>query len=1672
MFVMMTGKAFARDVQIGQVIENIAQLTYTQDGRTASVVTAPARFEVQAVRTPSEIAFFRSVPAAPDAIRVNIAETYYSTSGTEAGEWIPAGQSFPFEGAAFDAQLARLTADVLVVASEHFHVGDVSLVRVSDAGQNGNPQRREVITVNVTGEAGDSILIELIESGPDTGEFWGYVVTASQPTSVDDELLTVQAKEKITARYEDRFDAQEVSQSVALVDPNGRIFDSTTGALLNGVLVSVVHADTGAPAPVFGLDGYSVYPSQLRTGDQITDASGRIYDQGDGEFLFPLMPPGRYRLEIEPPPGYTYPSIATNFDGLANSPFVISGASYHQEFTLDGTGPVVFDIPMDPSSQVTLEKSADVSTAAIGDFVPYVIRVTNSQDTGARLIIRDTPPRGFRVIPGSVRLDGLDAEDDQIRLSGTQFQVIPPVIPPGQTLELTYAMEVAAGAQNGLNRNRAIALDGLGRPLSNAAETSIFVYEDLLRSTSTIAGRVTEGVCGPDTDLGDEAAEKGIQGVRIYLETGQYVVTDENGFYHFEQVPAGTHVVRLDDGVLPAGVQPLSCGTAKQRSAQFVDLHGGVVWQADFQLERAEIPVLAETDEAIFNDSTEHKRFDRAWLDAQSPGRSWVYPDPSRTPSTKSVNIGVKHGPGETVRLLLNDAPLVTPNFAGSELSSNGQLAISRWRSVDIEDGQNRVSAIISDASGNEVERLNTELWYVENVTRARVIEADSEFIADGQTEPVIAVRFTDDGGRPVHAGRIVGVDIEPPHQLKTSGEVGIDRSLQDAGGVAVGPDGIAKVRLQPTLETGLATIRIELDNGRVERLRTYLKPKPRPWIVVGLAEVGAAQGAPLSDGSDGDGGVSSDGLTTGEIDPFIDGRIAVYAKGQIGDGWQATLAIDTDKRRGEYDQGFNREIDPSAAYNLFGDDSYQQHDAPSRYPIFAKLEKNRFQALLGDYNTNLQDTELSKYSRNLTGLKIVQESERYGVTLFAAETNQAFNTDELPADGTSGPYRLSVAPVLGQSETVTLQTRDRLRPDRILSERVLQRYLDYDLDYRTGRLIFRLPVNATDPSLNPNVIVVDYETSELSERHITAGGRVSGKFADGALEVGMTAIHEGGSAVASGQESQLYGVDLTWQISEETQVRAEYATTDTNQPGAASTVGDALFLEMVHQADDLAVTAYLREENTGFGLGQTRSNTEDIRRVGVTGSYRLSQTDEAESGERTTRSINGDVYREENLSTGEYRESAAVGFLQSAETLQFETGLRFANEHLSDGEHRNSVLVTGAAQKQFVEHGLTVSVHHEEPLNQQNMVSLFPKRTVLGVDKTLTESAILTARHEIVDGTTASGQNTVVGLVLHPWTGAEVRTEMDHILTDSSQRVGAVFGVDQSIRINDAWSASLGMARRADIAGDQDPQNPVADEPQNPLSSARSTILTGTEEFSSAYAGLAYRTASMAVSGRIEARDSTLGTRYTGVASAARQVTDSLSFAAAARAERDNVEQAEDTEKLDVRLAAAYRPQDDGLIVFDRLDVKSDKRGETYSSERVVNNLALSYKFGDDSQASVFVGTKYSQTTIGEDQYSGWTHLAGGQYRQQITPKIDVGVSGSALYSARSGTMEYAFGPSVGYRPTDDIWVSVGWNIQGFEDDDFEAAEYSREGPYVKMRVKFDETTIKGLVDRVMPRG
>lgn len=1656
-----TAAGTSASAEVGDEIVNVANVTYTSGVLTTEILTNEAVFTIQSPETPINIEFFRFSPNAPNPDRVAINGSDFSPSGDENGTFTAIGPARNTNG-----QIIDLSSPVPLIPATTFLTGEVMFLRVTDQLGNQDSNVIDTVVIEIESDSGDIIVLRLYESGPSTGLFYAYLPSTETATSDHDSQLTTGANSEITATYVNTLSSTNVTVDTALVNPRNTVFNSVTGEPIDGAVITLVNADTGETAGVFGIDGFSAFPSVLTSGEDVSDASDLFYDVDTGGFRFPHAESGRYFVNVDPPEGYTFASVLemNNF-GRVETPFVVTDASYGRPFTVTQSGPLRFDIPLDPQTDLVLSKSVDQSFGDVGDFINYTVTVENRGRNSAPILLNDSLPIGFRYIQGTTRIERQHVSDPLVSADATLLTFPLATLAPGEIRTLNYALEIGPGAPMGDAINRAVVVDGNDQQVSNIARASIRLREDLLRSRSTIVGRIAENACDENQDWAREIRKgDGVEGVRLYMENGAYAVSDLDGLYHFEGVSEGTHVVQIDQETLPKGYTPMVCEEstryAGKATSAFVDVQGGGVWRTNFYLKRTGVTDDIAEDK-VFNDATEYKDYDVTWLETQTGQTEWVYPSPERTPSKSSINIGIKHGPGEVVQLIRNGHIVSSTNFAEKITNNDRSAQLSRWRGVDLLEGRNVFDVVIKNTHGQELRRFSQEISFVKTIARAYGIPNQSELTADGRTVPVLAIRLEDEAGRPVHAGRIATIDVEPPYRLYD--ETG-ERRLQEDGidviapfsarqGANVGPDGIVRLQLEPTLRTGKVTAHVTLDNGRIIPIYMYLEPEKRDWIIVGLAE-GTAGYETVKD-------KAIDLTSNSESDTVTDGRVAFFAKGLIKGEWLMTLAVDTDKRRGDIDGDFEGEIDPNAYYTLYGDRSYQEFEGISRYPVFVKLEKRSAYAMFGDFDTNVTEGRLTAYNRRLSGLKAEYLGDTFQVLGFAAETNQGFAKDELPADGTSGTYQLSNTHILAQSEEVAIETRDRNRPDIILERRVLVRYLDYTLDYLTGELIFRLPVDVSDANFNPNVIVADYETAQDAERNITFGGRVQAQIADGKVQIGSTFVQEDGSAQVAGAKQIMVGVDAVAQVTQNTELRAEYAITDDQSIGGGTS--DAILAEVIHTSETVTGEAYFREEDSGFGLGQRNSNTNRIRRYGASGSYKFHEFEDEKTGRRGSRSVDATVYREENLETGNQRTTGEVLGHHHGERLSVSAGLRASRDEFVDQDDRESVLGVLRGSYQLPKHGLTVQASHEQPLGGKDAVTNFPQRTTLGVDKTLGDIATVTLRHEILDGANASGDNTTIGLSASPWNGTSITAATDLLTNDLGRRLGATIGVDQQVKLSDRWSLSAGLRNRK-VLDQQGTFVEVAPD-------AAISPLEVNEDFTSAYVGAAYRTEVMTATARLEGRNSSAGDNYTLSAGIARELSEELSLAGALRGFRNMPDNSDDDESLiDARLGAAWRPRDEDLIIFDRLDISHNKRLDGTSSTKIVNNVAVNTQVNDRLQVTGNWGAKYARSDIGDTSISGWTHLLGGEARFDVNERIDIGLRGSFLADGGFKRAQYSFGPSIGVSPVDNVWISAGYNISGYTDDDFEASEYSREGLYLQFRLKFDQDSARGLLRRISP--
>ncbi len=616
--------------------------------------------------------------------------------------------------------------------------------------------------------------------------------------------------------------------------------------------------------------------------------------------------------------------------------------------------------------------------------------------------------------------------------------------------------------------------------------------------------------------------------------------------------------------------------------------------------------------------------YDKAWIESAQPGLAWLWPGPDYSPAIPSLKVAVKHDPNERTTFLLNGSEVEPLNFEGMLKNASSTVAVSRWAGVDLREGDNYFECIVHDASGNKTGHLQRMIHYAGAPAYVEVVEAQSNLVVDGKQAPVIAIRLSDKDGYPVREGMVGTFAVDAPYAAEETLDAfqknplsGMDKQKPQ---YIVGKNGIALIRLQSGAPSGEVLLRVFLNDGE-EELRVWLKSEARDWILVGLAE--GTMGYNTVTGH-----MQSADKAGVDQDLYEDGRIAFFAKGSIKGEWLLTMAYDNKKSSPKSDRSLYQTIDPDTYYTLYGDQSQQRYDAPSSEKLYLKIERHQFYALFGDYDTGLTVTELSRYNRSMTGLKSEMKGEHFSYNIFASQTDQAFVKDEIRGDGSSGLYRLSRKNIVMNSEKIVIETRDRFRSEVTLSTRSLARHMDYNIDYDDGTLFFKEPIFSRDENLNPVFIVVDYESYDATDEEITYGGRGAVTMLDDALEVGASYIHEG----TTGAEADLGGVDARLNLGADTELRVEIATSERLEDGTEFD-GDAYLAELTHRSDKFDGQLYVREQETGFGLGQQKASEAGTRKMGADASYRLTQQ----------LNVHGEVYRNLNLDTDAERDLGEV---------------------------------------------------------------------------------------------------------------------------------------------------------------------------------------------------------------------------------------------------------------------------------------------------------------------------------------------------------------------------------------------------------------------------------------------
>jgi uncharacterized repeat protein (TIGR01451 family) len=1665
-----------------QVITNTASAQWTHDGQPGQALSN--RVDVSVTARPPE--------------RPTIT-TYRLTSGggNKSVALAPTQCSRPAaRGATSTIDLGGVyegisTAPASLQSTDNFRAGEVLVVGVTLASANANPQVRDTLPVVLELENGDREAIILTETANNSGEFVGIINTIGVPPAVvqGDCRLSVDPGAPLALRVTDQANASLVALATInfLVDPFGIVFDSGDGAPVAGSRVTIVDAATGQPAQVFGDDGVSAYPSSVVTGQPVTDAGGTTYNFPPGDYRFPFVTPGTYRLIVAPPAPYTAPSTSSPaaLAGLRRpddgQPFEITGASYGNPFTLSSPAPVRVDIPVDqPGLPLVLRKTTSTQIAVPGDVIQYRIEVANRdtrRNTGA-VTVRDVLPAGMRLRADTVRVDGVRV-DAVVEANGREFAVTLPFIAASRSVLLTYLAEVIVSAQPGNALNRATATDDRGST-SNIAEATIAIKRDQLGDRMTIIGRITDGGCAVDPGKAD-----GIMGVRVMLQDGSYTVTDEDGRYHFEGVRPGLHVVQIDPSTLPLDRAAIDCARSTQSAgspiSRFVEGRGGALKRADFRAvasaPRAAPNTVAIEAPKVLSDP-DAAGSGRDWLAGQAPGIGWLFPDVDHNPRAKAIRAAVKHAPGQTVSLRVNGKPADALTFEGVSKSADGSVAVSLWRGLEIREGENRLVAEVKDAGGAVVETLERNVHYSITPMRASLIREKSVLVADGVTRPVIAVRLTDRDGKPIRAG-LTG-DFSVPAPYYPAVEADAQQARQLAGLERAQPvwkidgdDGIAYIELEPTTASGTLAMDFTFRDDRVTRkqtIETWLDPGNRPWTVVGFA-AGTLGYNTLDD--------RMEPVAETLDDLNADARLALYAKGRVRGKWLMTLAYDSDKDKD--DARFGGVIDPRAYYTIYADRNETRYDAASVRKLYLRLERPQFYAMFGDIETGISEPELARYQRALNGGKAEYRGRNVAATAFVADTPYRFRRDEIQGNGLTGPYQLGAKDILPNSERITIETRDRLHSERIVDSVSLSRHVDYDIDYLSGTIRFREPVLSRSSNLDPQFIVAEYEADGVGQRVLNAGGRVSYQSNDEKLRVGATFIHdEDGNA-----KTNLGGIDARYRPTIETEVRAELAVSNAKATkGSATAEGTtkAWLIEAEHHSSNADFLAYVREREAGFGTGQLNSSENGTRKFGFDARVKASRN----------LSVTGSAWQEDYLDTDARRRAARALVEYDNGTSVVRAGLTHADDRLTDGSRNRSNIVQLGATQRLMGKRLELDAQTEFALGGEDASIDFPTRHRLGARYAINRDVNLVGSYEIADGDTIKARTARLGFDLTPWSGARLlATANQQEIGEYGPRSFAAYGLSQSLKLGERWSVDVSVDGNRTIGGIRagdvlNTEHPVA---SGGFLGGNGTL---TEDFLAISTGATYRADRWTLTGRAEYRDGEIANRYGLTLGGLRQLGEGRALGALfTYAKASGAGTAPTTEVINFEMSWAHRPADSRVSWLNKSEFRSDKvRGAVAGqagpiggtltidgdamSRRLLNSLSVNWAplgergFGEGwyerAEIGFFWGTRYNFDRFGADDVKGWSNLIGADFRFNLGEHVDVGASGTVRVGTDADTVNWAGGPTVTLAPMTNANITFGYNFAGFHDRDFEDARFSRSGAYVTFKLKFDQTSFAGL--------
>ncbi len=1348
-------------------------------------------------------------------------------------------------------------------------------------------------------------------------------------------------------------------------------------------------------------------------------------------------------------------------------------------------------------SGLLVSKVASRSTAEIGDFIDYTVVIKNATAVGQPAVsLRDDLPRGFTYQLGTARMNGA-ITPDPIGGMGSQLTFNLGTMLANSSVTLTYRVAVGVAATLGTGINSAQASNGIAG--SNIAQARVQVVQGVFSDKGYILGTVYMDCNRNHVQEATEPGIPGVRlylenGTNATTDTdGKYSfygVDPRTHHLKLDQVtlPVGARLEILANrnaGV--AGGRFVDLKNAELHRADFAsdtcsdsvmkevkvrhakDTVSETERMLNYRLNPnaaviapADARILPASGELVKTAPTTTPTADNFQPIAQNGGLNSansnlppvpvapvaqadmdsLLPDLDNTlgfidlkdkdilPMAQTV-VRIKGTLGALFRLSVNGVVVNDNRVAKKSTLASKQLEAWEFLGVTLKPGENTLTIKQLDPFGNERGSHSIKVIAPDQLATIK-IDAPASVEANGREIMRVKVQLLDDKGVPVTSRTYLTLEALQGRWLAK------DLDAKEPGVQVAMENGKAEFELMPPTQPGQETLRVMSGILKAEHLVAYL-PELRPLIASGIIEgalnthsLNASQLTPISaqDSFEQEIRRMSRGGATGRAAA----RTAMFLKGKVKGSYLLTLAYDSDKN--VKDRLF-RDIQPDEFYPVYGDSANKGFDAQSTSRLYVRVDQGKSFLMYGDFGTQnmIPARSLSQYNRSLTGIKEHYESGKIMANAFASRDTLRQVVQEIPANGTSGPFQLTNNGALINSEKVEILTRDRNQSAVILKVEPQTRFADYEIEQFTGRLLFKGPLASLDVNLNPRSIRITYELDQGGAGFWVTGVDGQVKLTD-KLEIGGMIVRDSNPM----QPVRVVGTNATFKLAEKTILVGEIAHTNTVLGG-----GNAKRMELRQDGKDFQGRIYTGQADTTFDNAASMLN-KGRKEAGAKATYRWNQT--------TT--LSGEMISSGDKLTGAQRDGALLKVEKTLnDLLRIEVGVR------SSKDNPNSVgivptQVTAARAKLTSQvpwvKGLSVNGEYEEDLKGSGK-----KMAALGVNYQMANRGRLYARHEFISSLTSafafsgtqSTSSTVFGLDTDYSPNTHVFSEYRARGVMDGRQAEAAVGLRNKWQLAEGLRLNTGIERVVSLAG----------------AAGRSA---------QAYTGGLEYTADPFWKGstRLEYRTSDTTSGWLNSVDIARRLTDSWTVIG----KQVFSESANKGATTGVRIL--HRVQG-GLAWRDIVDhdwnvlSKFEHRRESDTTgaapiKRVMDILSLHVNYQSDSdwQASGHYAAKWlTDESMGLSSRSN-SHLLSGRVMWDITERWDAGILGSIMGDRGFAAVRYGLGAEVGYLLQENLWLSLGYNFFGFKDIDLIGQNATDRGIFVRLRFKFDEDVFTGILN------